>query len=137
MIKSNVNHLFLLDNRYAFFKLVYSYHDHFRRLKKTRENALRHCKGNGAETLRKRKEELEQKIFVTISSSPAVQIQTPAADAVTPVIVEPISEIIVEDYPDTNNVVSPDPDPEVPSAVSTQVSFQTIFHLRQYGCIDT
>ena len=109
------------------------------RPEKTRENALRHCKGNGAETLRKRKEVLEQKIFVTISSSPAVQIQTPSADAATPVIEEPISEIIVDDYPDTSNLVPPDPDPEVPSAVSTptQVSFHTIFHFRQYECIDS
>ena len=60
---------------------------YFRRLKKTREQAVKHSKGNGAETLRKRKEDLEQKIFITYSSTPGFQFQS-SAEVEAPVAIE-------------------------------------------------
>ena len=56
-------------------------------MKKTREQAVKHSKGNGAETLRKRKEDLEQKIFITYSSTPGFQFQS-SAEVEAPVAIE-------------------------------------------------
>ena len=64
---------------------------YFRRFKKTREQAVKHSKGNGAETLRKRKEDLEQKIFITYSSTPGFQFQSSAE------VEAPVAPVAIED----------------------------------------